>query len=231
MFSSFTCRVPEHILNFWNKGSSNKGKGLRGINCDKDVAMLRNKLGFTLIELLVVITLIGISVTLAVPSWEQVSQKRRLTNATEQVASLLAIAQSEAQKRNQPVSLAFNRSGDQNWCVGAVTGSNGCDCTETDTGSAQYCAIDGTPYRIEASTFHSLNLIEATDTQPGDGDSFVTFDPVRGILQPAGDRLQFTFESTDGYFQLRLVISPTGLVTICNSDGNRVIGGYATCAV
>jgi len=193
--------------------------------------MFRNKLGFTLIELLVVITLIGISVTLAVPSWEQVSQKRRLTNATEQVASLLAVAQSEAQKRNQAVSLAFSRTDDQNWCVGAVTGSSGCDCTETNTESAQYCAIDGTPYRIEASTFQFLSLVEASDTQPGEGDSFVTFDPIRGILQPAGDRLQFTFESSGGYFRLRLVISPTGLVTICNADSDRVVGGYATCLV
>lgn len=62
--------------------------------------MLRNKLGFTLIELLVVITLIGVSVTLAVPSWQQASQKRRLTDATEQVAPFLAVAQSQAQKRN-----------------------------------------------------------------------------------------------------------------------------------
>lgn len=193
--------------------------------------MLRNKLGFTLIELLVVITLIGISVTLAVPSWEQVSQKRRLTNATEQVASLLAIAQSEAQKRNQPVSLAFSRSGDQDWCVGAVTGPSGCDCNETNSDSPQYCAIDGTPHRIEASTFQFLSLIEAMDTQPDEGDSFVTFDPVRGILQPAGDKLQLTFQSSGGYFQLRLIISPTGLVTICNSDSDRTVGGYATCLV
>jgi len=63
--------------------------------------MIQNKSGFTLIELLVVIAVIGISVTLAVPSWEQVSQKRNLTNATEQIAAVMAVAQTEAQKRNQ----------------------------------------------------------------------------------------------------------------------------------
>lgn len=191
--------------------------------------MIRNKMGFTLIELLFTVTIIGISVSLAVPSWEQVSQKRRVTNATEQVASLLAVAQTEAQKRNQAVSLAFSRTDNLNWCVGAATGSSGCDCTETDSTSAQYCAIDDAPYRIEASTFQFLNLIEATDTQPGTGDSFITFDPVRGILQPAGDKLQFTFESSGGDFQLRLVISPTGLLTICNSGDVKTVGGYAAC--
>jgi len=193
--------------------------------------MLRKKLGFTLIELLVVITLIGISVTIAVPSWEQVSQKRRLTSATEQVAALLAVAQSEAQKRNQAVSLAFSRSGDNNWCVGAITGPSGCDCTETDTTSAQFCSIDNTPHRIEASSFQFLKLIEASDTQPGEGDSYITFDPVRGILQPAGDKLQLTFESSGGYYQLRLVIGPTGLLSICNSGEDRIVGGYGTCLI
>ena len=193
--------------------------------------MLRNKSGFTLIELLVVITLISISITLAAPSWDKVSQKRRITNVTEQVAAFLAVAQSEAQKRNQPVSLSFNRSGNQSWCVGAVVGVDGCDCTETDTNSAQYCAIDGNPSNIQASAFQFSNLIEATDTQPGGGNSYITFDPIRGILQPAGDKLQFTFESSGGNFQLRLLINPTGLLSICSPDNNKKVGGYNTCTV
>jgi type IV fimbrial biogenesis protein FimT len=191
--------------------------------------MLRYESGFTLIELLVVITLVSISLTLAVPSWQQVSQKRHLTSATEQVASLLSVAQSEAQKRNLPISLAYSRAGDQQWCVGAIEGSAACDCTETDSSSAQFCAIDNVPRMVEASTFQLLRLIEVNDTQPEDGDSFITFDPVRGILEPAGDRLEFTFESSDGHFQLRLVISPTGLLTICNSGEDRTVGGYPAC--
>ena len=191
--------------------------------------MLRYESGFTLIELLVVITLISVLITLAVPSWEQISQKRHLTSATEQVAALLSVTQSEAQKRNLPISLSFSRTGNQEWCVGAIEGESACDCTETDTTSAEFCAIDGVPRKIEASTFQLLSLIEASDTQPEGGDSFITFDPVRGILEPAGDRLEFTFESLNGHFQLRLVISPTGLLTICNSGEERTVGGYPTC--
>jgi len=191
--------------------------------------MIQNKSGFTLIELLVVIAVIGITVTLAVPSWEQVSQKRNLTNATEQIAAVMAVAQTEAQKRNQSISLAFSRSDDQSWCVGAVLGPNGCDCRETNPTSEQFCTVDGTPSSVGAATFKSLNLIEAMDTQPGDGDSFITFDPVRGILQPTGDKLQFTFESTNGHFQLRLNISPTGLLKVCNPHTDKQVGGYKTC--
>lgn len=192
--------------------------------------MSQNDSGFTLIELIIVLTIISLAITLATPSWEMVSQKRRLTNATEQVAALLVVAQSEAQKRNQPVSLAFNRTGDQSWCLGAVLSPTGCDCDVTDTGSAQYCTIDGTPSRIEAESFGSLNLLEAIDTKPGSGDSFITFDPVRGILQPAGDKLQLTFEATGGYYQLRLVIGPTGLLRICSPDADKAVAGYTACA-
>jgi len=193
--------------------------------------MFIHKSGFTLIELLVVVAVIGISITLAAPSWDHVTQKRNLTNATEQVASLMSVAQTEAQKRNQPVSLAFNRAGNQNWCVGAVLGSSGCDCSETNPGSADFCTIDGTASSIGATSFRLLNLIEASDSQPAGGDSYITFDPLRGILQPAGDRLQLTFESTNGKFQLRLLIGPTGLLRICNPDGDKQVGGYKTCVI
>jgi type IV fimbrial biogenesis protein FimT len=191
--------------------------------------MSRKYSGFTLIELVVVITIIGLAITLATPSWDVVSQKRKLTNATEQVASLLVVAQSEAQKRNQAVSLAFSRSGNQNWCIGAVLSPNGCDCTETDTSAAQFCTIDGTSNSLSATSFSAVNLIDAMDTQPGTGDSFITFDPVRGILQPAGDKLQMIFESGGGRYQLQLVLGPTGLLRICNPDTDKAVAGYSTC--
>jgi len=192
---------------------------------------MRKKLsGFTLIELLVVITILGISITLALPSWARVGQKRLLTNAVEQVTASLAVAQTEAQKRSQTVSLAYSRTDSQNWCVGASIGASGCDCTETDPASAQYCTLDGTPTSIGNATLRAVNLIEATDSQPIGGNSYITFDPVRGILEPTGDRLLLTFESAGGQFQLRVLVSPTGLLKICNPVSGRKVPGYPSCA-
>lgn len=192
--------------------------------------MFQSRSGFTLIELLVVITLIGISITIAIPSWDKASQKRRVSNGAEQTWAFLVLAQGEAQKRNQPVSLSYNRSGNQDWCIGAAVGTGGCDCTETDPNSAQYCAIDGVASTLQSSEFPLLNLLDAADTQPNGGDSHVSFDPIRGILQPAGDSLRLTLESDHGAFQLRLVLGPTGLMMICSPDTDRKVAGYAPCS-
>lgn len=189
--------------------------------------MYRKISGFTLIELIVVMSVIAISITLATPTWEQVSHKRKLTNATEQVAALLVIAQSEAQKRNMAVSLTFDRNDSQQWCVAAVLSEEGCDCMETNTSSDQYCTIDGTANSLGTSAFPSLKMIAAMDNS---GDGLVTFDPVRGILTPLGDGLQLTFESGRGYYRLKLSIGPTGLLSICNPVANKAVSGYPACA-
>lgn len=191
--------------------------------------MFKNKLGFTLIELLVVVALIGVSVSIAIPSWNMVDQKRRLTNVTEQVSAFMVVAQSEAQKRNQPVSLSFNRSGPQNWCLGTVTGTSGCDCTETNPEATQHCAIDGNKSTFQSTDFHVTNLTEASDRLPSGGDSFITFDPIRGIVQPFGDNLKMTFESNGGHFQLQLLINPTGLLFICSPEDSTKVSGYDRC--
>lgn len=191
--------------------------------------MFRFKSGFTLVELLVVITIVAISITFVSPSWDKASQKRRVANAAEQAAAFVALAQGEAQKRNQPVSVSYSRSGNRQWCLGAAVGAGGCDCTETDTASAQYCAMDGVVTTFQAADYPLLNLLDADDGQPNGGDSRITFDPIRGILQPAGDRLQLTLESERGAYRLRLGLGPTGLLTLCNPDTDRRVAGYAIC--
>ena len=50
--------------------------------------------GFTLIELVIVVGIVAIGVTLALPSWRSVVEKRQLTSAIEQVASFLTFEHS-----------------------------------------------------------------------------------------------------------------------------------------
>jgi len=68
--------------------------------------------GFTLIELMIVIVILGVVVTLAAPSFNQVIKTNRLRTETHKFVSVLNLAKSEAVKRNLDVVIC-----------------NGADCT------------------------------------------------------------------------------------------------------
>jgi len=191
--------------------------------------MLRKSSGFTLIESVVVLALAAVALSIAVPSWHSVTERRQLTSSTEQVTALLATAQSEAIRLNSPISVSFSRSDDTNWCVGAVLGDTGCDCTVTDAGDGNYCIVDGVERRQAATFLKDLHLTSATDLAPGSGDSKVVFDPVTGILSPAGDLLNFEFASSTDAYQLRVQIGPTGNMRVCNPDPDTRVTGYPAC--
>jgi type IV fimbrial biogenesis protein FimT len=196
---------------------------------DKDVAMPLKKLGFTLMELILVIAIVGLAVMLAVPSWGLATQKRLLTSGAEQVTALLSVAQSEAILRNRAVSLSYTRSSDTQWCVGASNGATGCDCMENDSTEPAYCQLDAVLRRVASTDLEGVILTGASDNLPGAGDGFVSFDTVRGILQPAGDGLQFTFESSGGRYRLRVRLGPTGLIWLCSPEESQQVPGYGLC--
>lgn len=185
--------------------------------------------GFTLIELLIVIVIIALALVLSVPSWDRATQKRRVTGAAEQVAALVTTAQSEAIKRNQPVSLAFQRLATDNWCIGMSLGDGGCDCMESNPAAAGYCAVEGAASRHVAADFPGVLLRSALDNAPGSGDGRVVFDPVRGILTPVGDRFALAFESQGNDFLLDVRMSATGLMRVCNPDTSHKVPGYLSC--
>ena len=103
--------------------------------------MTNRSAGFTLIELLIVIVVVGISLSLAVPSFQ--GMVARNTMATQVNDFLLAInlARSEAMRRGSPVSIQSADNGATNtdefgngYCVqvgipGATGFSNNCTYT------------------------------------------------------------------------------------------------------
>lgn len=77
--------------------------------------------GFTLTELLVVLAVAGILAMMAVPSFKSLVQSQRVKNAGFELYSSLALARSEAIKRNSDVTMATatNANGEPSWDITA----------------------------------------------------------------------------------------------------------------
>ena len=196
--------------------------------------------GFTLIELMIVMVIVAIGVALAVPTFNSIIEKRRMTATVEEIASFLTFAQSEAIKDNEEVTVSWFSPGghNANWCIGATEGDDVCDCRETDPAEDDYCEIEGNPYRLTQADFVDMSF-EFMHMNPAVGN--FSFDPVRGIVADFssteiidGDWL-FYIHSDEGSgrtrdYELEVRLNITGRVHVCTDLSRKMrIGGFAPC--
>ncbi len=194
--------------------------------------MVRKNNGFTVIELMIVIAVLAIGLALAIPSYLDIRNKRAVTNAAEQMARFLSVAQSESIKRNQALTVTINNNGV--YCAGVDLGTAACDCR-----TAASCVVpagggDTTSVDLEmVLSGATFEMIQAPVLLDAGGNStsqvLFTFDPVRGILdgvnQTSGT-VQFT--SDNGNFALDVDMALTGRIEIC-SRGSMKVGGFQGC--
>ena len=178
--------------------------------------------GFTLLELMIVMVIVAIGIALAVPTYQNVTQRRQTTAQAEEVAAFLAYTQSEAVKKNTPISVELKWTSANNWCIGAAETLTGCDCT----GGGTACTIEGV-----SKTMGSATQVKSSMLSPGASDKVFAFDPIRGTmidvdLTPAH---AFTLQSDNAKYELRVDVAPTGRIKICNSDSNRAVPGFKPC--
>lgn len=97
-------------------------------------------LGFTLIELMVTISIAGILLAIAIPSFTSVISSNRLTTSANELVTALNLARSEAIKRGIQVTLLRNGSTNQAWEEGwrVFTDING-DGSLDDNGDSNLC--------------------------------------------------------------------------------------------
>lgn len=196
--------------------------------------------GFTIIELMIVMVIVAIGVALASPTFRTIIEKRELTATMEEVSSFLSFARGEAVKRNEEVTVSWSTPGGHNvnWCIGAIVGGTACDCTETVTTEADFCAIDGLSTRMVQADFVDINF-EFMHMNPNTGN--FSFDPVRGVLanissaEIVDNDYLFYVHSDEGSgtsrdYKLELWLNITGRIAICG-DATRqsIISGYAEC--
>ncbi len=90
-----------------------------------DTRMKKQQFGVSLLELMVAITIFGILVGLAVPSFREFTRNNRVTAAQNDLVSTVNFARSEALKRSTPVAVCATDDGescsdDDNWNNGWI---------------------------------------------------------------------------------------------------------------
>jgi type IV fimbrial biogenesis protein FimT len=185
------------------------------------------KEGFSLIEVMVTLVVLAIGLAMAFPSWEQSTQKRRLTSAAEQLASFLSEAQGSAIKHNRELTVSLQHTSATEWCLGAVLGGTACDCTVTDPTDAAFCAIDGAPQVLDQSLFGTTEMPDHS------ADTTFSFEPIRGIMANAdlGNVHSYNLLSENSQFALQVNVLPTGRIRLCGYDSDKRVPGYAECPV
>lgn len=168
--------------------------------------------GFTLVELMVTISIAGILLAIAAPSFNHFFDKYRVKRAADTFSSFLINAKSEAIKRNKSVSTVITGSGGT-WCAG-MTENATCDCSPS---SSSACQIDGVDRVISSTSFKGVKL-----NGPSSPHEF-EFKTQRGTVT-GNNSVQL--ESADG-LKLNVVVSLVGRIRLCSPGGS--IGGYPVC--
>lgn len=167
---------------------------------------IRRERGFTLNELLVVIGIVAIMASLAVPSYQWATDKYRLKSAADTLRGDLQFARIQAITNNQSVYVSIIATG-ASWCYGMNVGST---CTCTTPGS---CTLK----QVSSNDFSGITLSSNFASNP-------TFDPVRGVVAPAGNAV---LQSNLGK-QSQINLSLIGKIGVCTPVG-QTGAGYSSC--
>ena len=180
--------------------------------------------GFTLTELMVALTLIATSLAFAMPSYQDMVEKRQLSQSVERVNSFINSAQGLSSKTNEVVTVSYSRASASSWCIGMVVGTTACNCTQTSAEASDYCAVDA-----ERSVLGSADLGDLGQLHSVSGDGAFAYDPIRGLFVDLDDSMELKLRSNSGAFRVNVQVNNTGRVTMCSDSSDHDVPGYSLC--
>jgi prepilin-type N-terminal cleavage/methylation domain-containing protein len=200
-------------------------------------AMKRSS-GFTMVEVMIVIVVAAIGIALAVPSFNDMIERKRLGGAADAAFEHLQRAKSQALKRSKPILVDFNVNG-TDWAIGFTDKMGGCDAE--DVSGTDACDVDedndlaGTTrlvMRVSGGDFSDITMSQAVGfanatVAPG-GCTTVSnaqgcFDFLRGLARTG----QYDFASAN--YKLRLQVTMLGHINLCIPSGEKKMPGYNGC--
>lgn len=182
--------------------------------------MIARSDGFTLIELMVTLVILVISLTIAVPAFQSMLQKNRITGAVNALVADLQLARQEAIKRNQTITLVVQGAGSTNWCYGLDDDPTQCNCTQAGGIGTNNCVI-GTGNNafakiVQGSNFRDVSLVG--------GAGNVGFESVRGTANNgAGGNLSLNLDS----YTATVRVSGLGTISPCSAGTKKL--GFRGC--
>jgi type IV fimbrial biogenesis protein FimT len=170
------------------------------------------------------VVLLGIVLSLALPSYRDMVEKRQLTQGAEQIFAFLNAAQGVASRSNSVVTVSYSLTDTNDWCMGAILGETPCDCSETTSTEPDFCSIDGGVMRLTNDHVGNNDMVDSVD-----GDGAYAFDPIRGLLVDLDDSVSMVLQSPSSDYQLRLSVSNTGHTSMCSVDADHHVPGFPEC--
>ncbi|MFZ2737082.1 MAG: GspH/FimT family pseudopilin [Burkholderiaceae bacterium] len=158
--------------------------------------------GFTLVELLIAIVVVAILMAIAIPSFLQTLDKRRLVGAADNLLANLRYAQAESIKTNTQITATFTEGATWSYVVNSSPAKT--------TLGADYQGTSITVATIGPITYNPI-----------------TFDPKRGMMVQAPAAASSLIEITSALgFKLGLEVSPLSHMRLCSPNN---VGGYPAC--
>lgn len=138
-------------------------------------------LGFTLIELLIVISIVGITLGIAAPSFQSLIASNRLTASANSLLSALQLAKSEAIKSNRLVIVSKNGTADDTWANGwfVYSDNNQDDSQATDGTEPTISFFDAltTGFTVNATSAYANKVTYRPDGRSTTNGSFYFCSP------------------------------------------------------